>query len=135
MRTWTDRLSRTMSFHLSGSWSGIGRRPSELHNDLAEHLPAFEPCEAALELGQRDLGIDHGRDAGRHLGEAFADVTHRGAERSDDAILLLEELHQVERGRSARGRPAGDEPAAALEAQERAIEGLGADMLEHHVDA
>ena len=34
----------------------------------------------------------------RHLGEAFADVAHRGAERADDAILLLEQLHQVDGG-------------------------------------
>ncbi len=76
-----------------------------------------------------------GEHARRHLGEAVADVAHRGAERADDAVLLLEQLHQVELVDGARGRAAGDEPAAALEAEQRAVEGVGADMLEHDVDA
>src|SRR5439155_16513577 len=102
---------------------GCGSEPSEPHDDLAEDLPAFEAREAALELGERDLGVDHGAKAGRHLGEALADIAQRGPKRADDAVLLLEELHQVERGRRPRGRPAGDQTAAALEAQKRAVEG------------
>ena len=37
--------------------------------------------------------------------------------------------------RRPRGRAAGDQPPAALEAQQRAVEAFAADMLEHHVDA
>src|SRR5215813_6801822 len=108
---------------------------SERNNDLAEHLAALEAREAALELAERNLGIDHRQHAGGHLGKALANVAHGGAERADDAILLLEELHQVERRRGARRCAAGHEPAAAPQAQQRAVEGLRADMLEHDVDA
>src|SRR5436190_1706189 len=73
-------------------------RPSKTDDNLSKYLPTFEPRKAALELSQRHLGIDHRQQASRHFGEAFADVAHRGAERADDAILLLEELHQVDRG-------------------------------------
>src|SRR3954453_20181360 len=63
------------------------------------------------------------------------DVAQGSAERTDDAVLLLKQLHQVERGRRPRGGAARDEPATALETQERAIEGLRADVLEHDVNA
>src|SRR4051794_14432952 len=64
-------------------------RPSKTDDNLSKYLPTFEPRKAALELSQRHLGIDHRQQASRHFGEAFADVAHRGAERADDAILLL----------------------------------------------
>src|ERR1700726_972991 len=108
---------------------------SKTDDDLAEHLPALQPRQPALDLAERELAVDHRRHAAGHLGEAFADVAHRGAKRADDTVLLLKELHQIERRRGSGGRPAGDEPAAALEAQERAVEGLRPDMLEHDVDA
>src|SRR5215510_9342760 len=47
---------------------------SERDDDLSEHLPAFESRQPALEIGERNLGIDHRREAARHLGEALADV-------------------------------------------------------------
>src|SRR6202049_488666 len=103
---------------------------SEADDDLAEHLPALQPRQPALDLIERELAVDHREHAAGHLGEAFADVAQRGAKRADDAILLLKELHQIERCRGSRRRPAGDEPAAALEAQERAVEGLGPHMPE-----
>src|ERR1700674_1801884 len=106
----------------------------EIHDHLAEHLAGFEALEAALEVGERDLGINHRGEAVRHLGERGRDVTHRGAERAENPVLLLEQLHEVEGGRRPRSGAAGDEPAAALERQERAREGFRADMLEHHVD-
>ena len=43
-----------------------------------------------------------GVKAGRHLGEALADVAHRSAERTDDAILLQIKLEQIDRRRLAR---------------------------------
>src|ERR1700680_5191500 len=95
---------------------------SEADDDLAEHLPALQPRQPALDLAERKLAVDHRGEAAGHLGEAFADVAHRGAERADDAVLLLKELHQIERRRGPGGRPAGDEAPAALEAQERAVE-------------
>src|SRR6476646_8483768 len=115
---------------MDGARGGASKRD----DDLTEHLPAFEPRQPALELGERNLGVDHRQEAVRHLGQAFADIAHRGAERTNDAVLLLEKLHQIDGRRRSRRGAAGDQPAAALEAKERAVEGLGADMLEHHVD-
>ena len=57
------------------------------------------------------------------------------AERAEDLVLLLEQLHQIDRHGRAGGRAAGDEPSAALEAEQRAVEAFAADVLEHHVDA
>ena len=70
-----------------------------------------------------------------HLVEALGDVAHGSAERSEDAVLLLEQLHQIDGGGGTRRRAAGHEPTSALQRQQRAVEGIGADMLEHHVDA
>src|SRR6267142_1622382 len=118
---------------MPASW--LACRLSENDDDLAEDLATLEPRQSAFDVRERDLGVDHRQHAARHLGEALADVAHRRAERADDAILLLEELHQIERGRGAGRRTAGHEPSAALEAQERAVERLRSDMLEHDVDA
>ena len=85
------------------------------HDDLAEHLAAFQALQAALEFGERDLGIDHRLHALGHIVEAFADVADRGAERAEDFVLLLEQLHQIDLADRARGRAAGDEPSAALQ--------------------
>jgi hypothetical protein len=111
------------------------RGPFETHDNLAEHLPTGEAGKALLEIGKCDLAIDHGAQAARHLAQAVANVAHRGAERADDAILLLEQLHEIDGRSRARGRAAGDEPSAALEAEQRAVERVGADVLEHDVDA
>src|SRR5439155_20451419 len=104
-------------------------------NDLAEHLPAFEPGEPALEFLKGHLGIDHWKKAGRHFGKALADITERTAERSEDPILLQIKLEQIHRYRLSRGRSAGNQPAATLEAQQRAVEGVRADMFEGDIDA
>src|SRR5437868_1049782 len=109
--------------------------PLERHDDLAEHLAVFEPCKAALELGKRHFRVDHRRQARRHLGEALAHVADRGAERAEDAILLQIELEQVDLRRLPGGRAAGDQPPAALETKERAVERVGPDMLEGDIDA
>src|SRR5262249_12944851 len=98
--------------------------PSKRDDDLSEHLPAFEPRQSALEVGERNLGVDHRQQAVCHLGEALADIAHRGAERADNAVLLLKKLHQVDGRRWPRRRSASDQPSAALEAKERAVEGL-----------
>src|SRR5258706_507521 len=102
----------------------------ELGSNAAEIVP-----NAAQEAGERTLGVDHGQRPVRHLGEPLAVVAHRGAKRADDAVLLLEKLHQVDGRRWPRGRAASDQPSAALEAKERAVEGLRADVLEYHVNA
>ena len=98
-------------------------------------LRASSLLEALGEVVERVDRIDHRREAARHLGERIGNVAHRASEGAEDAVLLLEQLHQVHGGGHARGRAAGDEAPAALEAQERAVPGVGADMLEHHVDA
>src|ERR1700722_14938136 len=108
---------------------------SEQDDDLAEDLPAFEPGKTAIELGERHFRIDHRQKTRRHLVEAVADIAHRSAERSEDAILLQIKLEQIDGRRLARRRAAGDEPAAALEAQERAVERVWTDMLEDDIDA
>src|SRR5580700_1804549 len=108
---------------------------SQAQDHFAEHLASFDPREAALEIGEFHLGVDHRQHAAGHLGEPVAYVAHRRAERADDPVLLLEQLHQVEGDGRPRGRTAGDEPAAALEGEQRAVEGLRPDMLEYDVDA
>src|SRR6516164_3498060 len=125
------RWARAPNFVIGDARGGS----SKGDDDLSEHLPAFDPRQPALEVGERNLGVDHRQQTVRHLGEALADVAHRSAERADDAVLLLEQLHQVDGRRWPRGRAASDQPSAALEAKERAVEGLRAHMLEYHVDA
>src|SRR5499426_579256 len=119
---------------LDAVMGGARGRSSKGDDDLSKYLPAFEPLEPALEIGERNLGVDHRQQPASHLGQALADIAHGCAERADDAILLLEKLHQVDGRRRPRGRAAGDQPAAALEAKQRAVEGLRAHVLEHHVD-
>src|SRR5437660_1901723 len=70
---------------------------SKRDENLSEHLTAFHPRQCALEVGERNLHIDYRQQTFCHLGETLADVAHGGAERTNDAILLLEKLHQVER--------------------------------------
>src|SRR5664280_364487 len=107
----------------------------EVDDDFAEHLPAFQPCQAGFKIRQRKLAVDDRGHAGRDLGQAVADVADRGAERAENLVLLLEQLHQVDGDIRPGGRAAGYQPAAALEAEQRGIEAFAADMLEHHVDA
>src|SRR5262245_28917072 len=119
----------------AGPLDAVMRGSSKRDDDFSEYLPALEPRQPALELGERDLGVDHRREPARHLGEALADISDGGAKRADDAVLLLKELHQVDCGRRPGGRSAGHQPPAALEAEQRAVEGLGAHMLEYDIDA
>src|SRR4029077_14856209 len=88
----------------------------ERHDDLAEHLAAFEAREAALEVGKRHFGVDHRRQPSRHLGEALMHVALGAAERAEDTVLLQIKLKQVDLRRLPRRGAAGDEPPAALEA-------------------
>src|SRR5215212_256075 len=119
-----------IGFMESGVWAA-----SERHQNLAEHVAGLQPLQPLRVIAEREHRVDHRRDPGGHLVERLGDVAHRAAERAEDAVLLLEQLHQVDGGRHARGRAAGDEPTALLERQERAVPGLGPDMLKHHVDA
>src|SRR5437764_10332299 len=107
----------------------------ERDDDLAEHLAALEPREPALKVFKRDLGIDHRKKAGRHFGKTFPDIAQRTAERSENAILLQIKLEQIHLDRLSRRRSAGNEPSTALEAKQRAIECVGADMFEGDIDA
>src|SRR6202042_3365274 len=68
-------------------------------------------------------------------GGAVGDLAQNAPKRAGDAVLLQIELEQVHGDRLARGRAAGDEPAAALEAEQRTVERVGPDMLEGDVDA
>src|SRR5262245_9043956 len=76
---------------------------SKRDDNLTEHLTAFHARQSALEVGERKLRIDLRQQTFCHLGETLADVAHGGAERANDAILLLEKLHQVERRRRSGG--------------------------------
>src|SRR3984885_10213560 len=146
--TTIDAVSEDISFTQSiarareASLRGVERRSNPVlsttalkHNDdLTKNLSAFERVEAALEFGERHFGVDHRIHPRRHLGEALADIADRAAERAEDAVLLQIELEQVELDRLAGGRAAGHEPPAALEAEQRAVERVRADMLEGDVD-
>src|SRR6266478_6560728 len=115
MRAWPAAGTRAI-FPCAPSW------PLERHDDLAEHLAAFEARKAAPEIGKRHFGIDHRRQAYRHLGETLAHIADRRAERAEDAVLLQIKLKQVDLRRLPGGRAAGDQAPAALEAQQRAVE-------------
>jgi hypothetical protein len=39
----------------------------EIHDDFAEHLTALKSGEAALEIGEWNLGVDDGRHAGSNF--------------------------------------------------------------------
>src|SRR5205085_11801383 len=104
-------------------------------DDLAEHLAAFEARQAALKVGKRYFGIDYRRKPGRHLGEALMHIADRGAERAEDAVLLQIKLEQVDLRRLPGGRAAGDQPATALETQQRTVERVGPNMFEGDIDA
>src|SRR5436309_8833199 len=67
--------------------TNFGSGALELHDDLAEHPAAFEALETAPEVGETDLRVDHWAQPRLHLGQRIADIAHRGAERTDDAIL------------------------------------------------
>ena len=90
------------------------------------------PCSKSASA---KFAVDDRRHAGGDLGQAVADIAHRAAERAENLVLLLEQLHQIDGHGRSRGRAAGDQASAALEAEQRAVEALAADMLEHHVDA
>src|ERR1700686_4279581 len=94
---WTARNSPTASAPRAGSSTGFKimlqlkperERVLEIDDDLAKHLPAFEPGETLFEVGERHFGVDHRQQAGRHLGVAVADIAQRAAERAGDAVLL-----------------------------------------------
>src|SRR5262245_30948736 len=55
---------------LEAVMDGARGRSSKGDDDLSEHLPAFESLEPALEIGERNLGVDHRQQAARHLGQA-----------------------------------------------------------------
>src|SRR5437588_5326688 len=112
-----------------------GCRASKTDDDLPEHLPAFKAGQSPIEFGKRDLGVDHWQEPARHLGETLADIAQGGTERSNDPILLLKELHEVEGGRWPGRCAAGHKASAALEAEQRAVERLRSHMLEHNVNA
>src|SRR5690606_36879457 len=119
--------------------SGTARAPApsgDPQDDLAEYVAAFHAAQRDVDVVEDDLGVDHRPDdAGRHLEHGVLHVLDAAAERAEDLELLLEELHQVHRGRDAGGGAAGDEAAAALQRQHGAGPGVGPGMLEHHVDA
>ena len=107
-------------------------RPTRILPKTRRDSSRSSPCAKSDE---RVDGVDDRPDACRHLVEGLADIGERAAERARDPVLLLEQLHQIHRRRDAGGRPAGHETAAALEAEQGPVPGVGADMLEHHVDA
>src|SRR3974390_3527857 len=107
----------------------------ERDDDLAEDLTALEPGEPALKFFKRHFGIDRREKARCHFGKALADIAQRTAERSEDTILLEIKLKQIHVDRLSRCRSAGDKPAAALEAKQRTVEGVRADMFEGDIDA
>src|SRR3569833_199725 len=66
---------------------------SEVDDDLAEHLPRLDAGKALLEVRQRELAVDDRGHARRHLRQTIADVLDAAAERAENLVLLLEQLH------------------------------------------
>ena len=91
--------------------------------------------QSLLEIGKRQFGVDDGFDARCHFGESIGDIANACAERADDAVLLLKQLHEIEGRRRPGSRAAGHKAASAFHRQQRAVECVRADMFEHDVDA
>ena len=86
-----------------------------LDKDLPEHVAAFQPRETGTEILQRIHRVDHRPHAGCDALQRAPKCAQRRAERADDAVLLLEQLHQVDAAGRSRCRAAGHQPAAALQ--------------------
>src|SRR6201999_4065558 len=80
---------------------------SKLDENLAEYVAAFQSCETCAEVVERIHRVDHWPHTGCDAIQRAAECTERRAERTDDAILLLEELHQVDAAGRSRCRAAG----------------------------
>src|SRR5262245_11312964 len=81
---------------------------SKVDNDFAKDLPALEPLEALLDVREGKLAVDDGRYTVGHFGKARADIAQGCAERTEDLVLLLEQLHQIECDGGARRGATGD---------------------------
>src|SRR5262249_24848770 len=122
LRCRRTRWARAPDFVMGDARGGS----SKGDDDLSEHLPAFDPRQPARDAGRATRGRDPGKRPVRLRGGLLGDFANQCANRADDAVLLLEQLHQVDGRRWPRGRAASDQPSAALEAEERAVEGLRA---------
>ena len=114
--------------------AGPGRRCSE-----RPRRPCRRPCGPRAVRGPGEVASGKTGSITGFMPPPSCRATARccagAAEGPEDAVLLLEQLHQVHGRGDARGRPAGHEAPAPLEARQRAVPGLGAHMLEDHVDA
>src|SRR4249919_401240 len=108
---------------------------SKLHNDFAEYLAAFQARQAVLKICQFNFGIDDRGHPGSDFRQTIAYIAHRSAKRTKNLVLLLKQLHQVDRYCWACGRTAGHKTSAALQAEQGAVEAFTADVLENDVDA
>src|SRR5580704_2346101 len=76
----------------------------QFDDQLPEHVAALQPRKAVAELLKRINRVDHRTYATGNAIQRASECTQRRAERADDAILLLEQLHQVYgAGRTRRG--------------------------------
>src|SRR3989304_1886997 len=106
-----------------------------MYDDLAKYAPALEALEPTLVFVDTDLAVDYGLYPARHLHKSVAHVADGKSERAENAILPLEQRVEIYGGRRPRGGAAGDEAAAAFEAKQRAVPGVGSDVLEHDINA
>ena len=97
---------------------GIGAS-LELDKELPEDVATFQPRETGTEVRQRINRVDHRPHAGGDTVQRAAKCVQRRTERADDAVLLLEELHQVDAaGWSRRGTARHQATAAPNDSSE-----------------
>src|SRR5690606_5330924 len=97
---------------------------------------AFHAPQGLADAVEIHFGVDHRRyEARRHLLHGVGHVFHAAAEGAEDLELLLEQLHQVHRGRYAGSRAACYEPAASPEREHGTGPRIRTDMLEDDIDA
>src|SRR5690606_17753303 len=109
---------------------------SWLDDDLAEDGAILQQAMTFGQRVERQPPREHRREAPlleqREDAQEVALRPHRVAE---DPEVLEEDAVQVQLDPAAGRRPAGDEPPAAREARDAALERRGADVLEHDVDS
>ena len=109
---------------------------SEIDDDLAEHLPAFQPREAAFEVGERHFGVDHRQSCPPAILARLSRMLRIEAPNEPKIrYCCWNSCIRLKVMVGPGGRAAGDQPAAALQHQQRAVEAFAADMLEHDIDA
>src|SRR5665213_929508 len=103
-RSGLARRSSTMRYltsrpRMRSRYSARCRRIAlEINQQLAEHVAMLQPLQPGADILQREHGVDHRGHTGGDPVECAGNRRDRRAETADDAVLLLEQLHQVDAG-------------------------------------